>query len=32
MKIKLKCDIGVTLRWLLAFAATLSAIIHPMRR
>jgi hypothetical protein len=32
MRFKLKCDVSVTLRWLLAFAAALSAIIHLMRR
>ncbi|MBB6142722.1 hypothetical protein HNQ77_000660 [Silvibacterium bohemicum] len=32
MRIKLKCDISVTLRWLLAFAAAISAIIHLIRR
>jgi hypothetical protein len=32
MRIKLKCDVSVTIRWLLAFAAVIAEIIYLIRR
>jgi hypothetical protein len=32
MRFKLKCDVSVTLRWVLAFAAAIAEIIHLVRR
>jgi len=32
MRMKLKCDISVTIRWMLAFAAVIAEIVYLIRR